>query len=768
MRKNVRRLVFAGAIFAVASGLALVVAPKPAVYAATYTITTTIDENSAPGVGAGCSFYEAGQAIATGAAYGGCPAPSASGNIISFPTGTYTQTMAFTLSAADAAGLSIVGSTGTVIDASSFANSSSASIDITANNVTVSNLSITGGGNLSVTGSGANLSNVHVSGPINNYLYVQGAGAHLTDVSFTPSAASTSPWQIELYQVDNAVLSNVTADYSAITSGSLGAALDITGANVQVTNANIIKSPGDGIDMNGSLGVLSGTTVSGAARDGIGIYGNGTTVSGATISNVGHSGIGAYASDTLPSPGAPTNFSNISIDTTGSDGIGLYDGNTAALAPTLQNVTVRNIASSHDGIGIYADNAQLDGVLVEDGGHYGIYSGYGLGGNQNVSFKNVAINRMQSKGIYVGFNSNGTLSLDGISVQQPNIAGASYDEGIELDSVSSVTARGLYVVDNAAGGGMSVYGNCSPTTTLNITDSYIARNNTSANANVYGGGIYTSCTRLTLDRVTVADNTATIGGGIYVSDSLTAGNATPAFLSMLNSTIWHNTASVMGGAIYLSDTATGGSTVLPSGYAFANVTIANNIAPTGSGLYIERSGQTTPNPIVTNSIFANNTTGLQCASDNPFGTFGSGSVGNIATNGDCPGFTVANPLLATALSTPTTAALIGANGSGGNLPVLALMSASPAIDAGSALVCPAVDERLQARPVGVGCDVGSFEWVQAVDGASTSLGAQNIPLGTSLANTGTSLVGAVVAIVLLGAAGIVFMLRRHLHYSLKR
>ncbi len=767
MRKSVQRLVFAGAIFVVASGLALIAAPKPAVYAATYTITTTIDENSAPGVGAGCSFYEAGQAIATGVAYGGCPAPSASGNIISFPTGTYTQTMAFTLSAADAAGLSIVGSTGTIIDAPSFANTSSASIDITASNVTVSNLSITGGGNLSVTGSGATLSNVHVSGPVNNYLYVQGAGARLSNVSFTPSAASTSPWQIELYQVDNAVLSNVTADYSAITSGSLGAALDITGNNVQVTNANIIKSPGDGIDMNGSLGVLNNTTVNGTARDGIGVYGNGTTITGATLTNIGNNGIGAYADNTRPSPGTPTTFNTIAVNTTGSDGIDLYDGTPAALAPTLQNVTVRNVASGHDGIGIYADNAQLNNVLIENGGRYGIYAGYGIGANQAVSFKNITVNRVQSKGLNVGFNNNGSLTLDGITVQQANLGGASYDEGIELNSMNTVTARGLYLVDNAAGNGMSVYGNCSSVTTVNLTDSYIAQNNTNASNFVDGGGIYASCTRLALNRVTIADNTSTLGGGVYMEDGLTTGNATPAFLSMLNSTIWHNTATT-GGAIYLSDTATGGSAVLPAGYTFANVTLANNIAPTGSGLYIARSGQTTPNPILTNSIIANNTSGLQCASDNPFGTFGNGSVGNIATSGDCPGFTVTNPLLATALSTPTTAALIGANGSGGNLPVLALMDASPAIDTGNATVCPAVDERLQTRPVGAGCDVGSFEWVSAVAGATTSVGIQNASPTSSLANTGTSLVGVSIAVVIVATAGGVFLVRRQLHYVLKR
>src|SRR5205823_5266247 len=46
---------------------------------------------------------------------------------------------------------------------------------------------------------------------------------------------------------------------------------------------------------------------------------------------------------------------------------------------------------------------------------------------------------------------------------------------------------------------------------------------------------------------------------------------------------------------------------------------------------------------------------------------------------------------------------------GGPTATIPLLSDSPAIDAGDAAACPAVDQRGISRPYGFGCDIGAFE-----------------------------------------------------------
>src|SRR5262249_52788808 len=50
---------------------------------------------------------------------------------------------------------------------------------------------------------------------------------------------------------------------------------------------------------------------------------------------------------------------------------------------------------------------------------------------------------------------------------------------------------------------------------------------------------------------------------------------------------------------------------------------------------------------------------------------------------------------------------------GGNTDTAALLSGSPAIDAGDPATCPATDQRGVVRPQGPACDIGAFELVPA-------------------------------------------------------
>ena len=65
--------------------------PALPAYAATITVTTTVDEFSNPGPGSGCSLREAVQSANTNVAFGGCSAGSGA-DTINLPPGTYTLT----------------------------------------------------------------------------------------------------------------------------------------------------------------------------------------------------------------------------------------------------------------------------------------------------------------------------------------------------------------------------------------------------------------------------------------------------------------------------------------------------------------------------------------------------------------------------------------------------------------------------------------------------------------------------------------------------
>lgn len=256
-----------------------------------------------------------------------------------------------------------------------------------------------------------------------------------------------------------------------------------------------------------------------------------------------------------------------------------------------------------------------------------------------------------------GILNNGSLTLDHVTITQNVMA---TDSG-----------------DFWQGGGGIYNGDSS---TLNLIDSSVTNNN----ARWSGGGVYSFFNSTTnIIRSTISGNTSgDVGGGIRSLGNMWITNST---ISGNTSTGWH------GGAIFHTD---GNMEIL-------NSTITNNKGPdwAPSTIFNGSFGGPAPTLTLTNTIISGN---QWYACDHWTGA-------NILISGG-------NNLIQDDTCNPVVSDLIGANpllgalaDNGGPTWTHALLTGSPAIDAGSNAACPVTDQRGITRPQGMHCDIGSFE-----------------------------------------------------------
>jgi parallel beta-helix repeat protein len=168
------------------------------------------------------------------------------------------------------------------------------------------------------------------------------------------------------------------------------------------------------------------------------------------------------------------------------------------------------------------------------------------------------------------------------------------------------------------------------------------------------------------------------GGGIFLVDSE---------VEIINSTVTGNTASEAGGGIALY-----GSTV-----TITNCTISDNTAPDGSAIQNSQGTITLKNSI----IAENNGPGFGGDAPEP----GIYNLTDFEMHVAVVGFTQVDDMKLEPLAD-----------NGGPTHTHALLSGSPAIDAGGDSVCSDIDQRGIARPKdgdndGVAhCDVGAYEY----------------------------------------------------------
>jgi len=251
-------------------------------------------------------------------------------------------------------------------------------------------------------------------------------------------------------------------------------------------------------------------------------------------------------------------------------------------------------------------------------------------------------------------------------------------------AISGITLQNGSIADS--GGGLLLRaGNV-----LTLTDS-IVQNNTSSSGDG-GGGVYVqgSSSLSLVNSAVISNNSIVRGGGIVNNNVLTA----------VNSTISDNTTVGTGGGIFSNNTS-----------SLNNVTIANNRADNGGGISVAPSTALT----LTNTLFAGNTNGSMQPSDCQ-GSLTSQGYNLIQSSSSCT-------------FTPATGDLIDQDpqlgslqNNGGPTPTHALLSGSPALDAGSPAVpgsggtaCAATDQRGVTRPQDgtvngtAVCDIGAYE-----------------------------------------------------------
>jgi predicted outer membrane repeat protein len=313
---------------------------------------------------------------------------------------------------------------------------------------------------------------------------------------------------------------------------------------------------------------------------------------------------------------------------------------------------------------------------------------------------------------------NRVAAISDVTVRHGYLAGANangggiYNEGSLTVSRAAISANHVGV---GQGGGI----NNAPLASLTLVNSTLSQNSSD-----YFGGAIDNSGSLDLRNSTLSQNTAlTVGGAISSSGTLKISNSTifgnssndgggiytgTGTLYVINSTISQNYANTNGGGILKYGT---------SGLvALYNTTIIDNDADhdrdqlggIGGGVYSGAGARF----MVVNTLIAGNT-----ILDAPFSDDCNGMLEAYGQNlfGDMSGCTIPNVLNAGLISLNTIGPL---QDNGGPTWTHALLAGSEAIDTTiDSLGCVdetgallTTDQRGAARPVGVRCDVGAFEY----------------------------------------------------------
>jgi predicted outer membrane repeat protein len=272
--------------------------------------------------------------------------------------------------------------------------------------------------------------------------------------------------------------------------------------------------------------------------------------------------------------------------------------------------------------------------------------------------------------------NNGALTiLGGAKVK---VSGNNQKRVFQINSGANVTFDSLTVTagsSNSGGGGISNAG------TLNLINSTISGN--SSTSNTSGGGIFNTGT-LNATNSTISGNSSTNDGG---------GVSNRGGMNLTNSTITGNSATTQAGGFFNN-----------SSVNMTNSTITENSSDFGGGF---RSAGGTVNS--RNSIIAGNT--ATTAGPDLNGTLVSQGYNLI---GSTSGATISGDATGNILNQNAKFAPLG--NYGGPTFTHALLSSSPAVNAGTLTNAPATDQRGAKRVAQT--DMGAFELSNPANGGS--------------------------------------------------
>lgn len=402
--------------------------------------------------------------------------------------------------------------------------------------------------------------------------------------------------------------------------------------------------------------------------------GAGTLISNTLMQNnstdLGHSG-GAIVNYGTLTVTASTFYNN-----TGGGGGAIYP-RWSGSRTTISNSILRNnkavsVVSGWGGAILLWDGTQLhitDSIIEDNQATYG-------GGIYNFPASSIVMTStvLQRNSAEYGagiYNERADLRMTDSVIQ--NNAGVRYGGGID-NRGGTISANRVVVVGNGlsyvegVGGGINNWSSFNITTiegTLVMTDSTVSANNAVQKA----GGIFNSGTA-SFTRSTIDSNTAARGAGIFNEGALT----------LRTSTLSDNSAVDHAGAVYQ---ASGSFTAHFS-------TFADNNANDGSGQYFDLSQGA--NATFTGVIVA----GSNCVGDVPQ------SGGYNLDNGVSCDFTQTGDVV------NTDPQLLPLQAYGGATRTRMPQLGSLVTDAGGP-ACDTPDQRGEARPAGVSCDIGAVE-----------------------------------------------------------
>jgi hypothetical protein len=338
-------------------------------------------------------------------------------------------------------------------------------------------------------------------------------------------------------------------------------------------------------------------------------------------------------------------------------------------------------------------SASLSGMTITAGSNS--TGGGGVHNQGSLSLANCIVSNNASTSNGAGVFNTATLTMTGCVVTGNTASGGAFGGGVEnTGSSAMLTMTDCSVSGNSAAAAGGVDNNGSAT--LTMINSTVSGNTTTSGA---AGGVKNYAT-MSLTNVTISGNTsAGIGGGIFQA----AGSAT-----LTNVTISNNSALGIGG---------GGVWSQGSTFTLGNTILAGNSAASGA-----------PDIAATISSTGNNLIGK---TDGSAGWVGSDLTGTIAT--------------------PLNPQLGAFADNGGLTRTMALLSGSPAINAGNNSLIPGgvtTDQRGVARILNGTVDIGAFEFgglmvtnlTDVVNGTTTSItallanpGADGVSLREALA-----------------------------------
>jgi uncharacterized repeat protein (TIGR01451 family) len=305
-------------------------------------------------------------------------------------------------------------------------------------------------------------------------------------------------------------------------------------------------------------------------------------------------------------------------------------------SPTLENVTIRDNQAYRAGLFVYDNSSPTMRNITVTGNTSTGCCGVGISiGGSSGSIENALIENNQTQlGSTLG--GGAYLSQSSTTIKNSVVRGnkANYGGGLYLAQQSAVLIENTVIENNAVtseGGGLTITGNQSYVNTSQLRNVTIQDNSAGwgggvyiqfgatpsmsgtiiqTNTATYGGGLFFEKAAPTLEQITVRGNHATgIGGGLFIEFA--------SSMTLKNSIVRDNSADNWGGGIAIARN--------DSSPTIVNNFVYNNTAPEGAGIDHETwtpgtnypngapvQPRSIPTKLYHNTIVDNSSDGIHC------------------------------------------------------------------------------------------------------------------------------------------------------------